>query len=118
MKPSDATIASTTSAGTGASVVTTITASCSLAAVVARRCAADGGGRDVHAGSPKHRADAADHARHVAGSGTARGGLVELQVEALAPRLEQVRAVRWPSVVPTTRVRVVAADDGRRARGR
>ena len=92
MKPSDATISSITAAGTGASVVTAITAR-SLPSL-AGRLAPDRGGGDVHAVRAERGADAADHARHVLVAEQHEVAVVHLQVEALAPGLEQVRAVQ------------------------
>ena len=62
-KPSEATISSTSSPGTGPSVVITITAIVVAPAVLARRLAPDRRGGDVHALAAEHGADAADHAR-------------------------------------------------------
>src|SRR3954454_9738998 len=53
---------------------------------------ADGCRGDVDAGVAKRGADAADHPRHVAVLEEGQV-LLELQVEALVPRFEQVRAV-------------------------
>ena len=64
----------------------------SPSAVLVVRQLADGGRGDVHARVAEDRADAADHARAVAVA-EQREVLLELEVEALAPGLEQVRAV-------------------------
>ena len=46
--------------------------------------------------SPRQRADAADHAGHVGVAEQRQVRIVDLEVEALAPGLEQVRAVQLP----------------------
>ena len=93
-KPSERAISSTTSRGDRRVGRDDHHRDLVAAAVVARRLPADRGGGDVHAALAEHRADAAHHARQVAVAEQRQvGALVELEVEALAPRLEQVRAV-------------------------
>ena len=91
-KPSPATISSITSRGTAASVVIAIAARRPLPVSLLVWLAPDRGGDDVDAVLPEDRADPADHPGHVAVA-EQRDVLLELDVEPLAPRLEQVRAV-------------------------
>ncbi len=85
-KPSPPAIASMTAAGTGASVVSAITASCGGC------LGADGGGDDVDAVLAEGVADAADHARLV-GVAEHREVVGERHVEALAPDADEIRDV-------------------------
>ena len=62
-------------------------------AVLAGRLAADRGLGDVDPVRAEHGADAPDHAGEVGVAEQREVGVVELEVEALAPGLEQVRAV-------------------------
>src|SRR5215213_2066887 len=64
------------------------------AVLLAGRLAADCGVGDVHAVLAEAGADAADHAGHVAVAEQGQVLVVHLEVEALAPGLEQVRAVQ------------------------
>ena len=113
MKPSSATISSMTSCGTGASVVIAITASSErLPSSSPGGWRPDRGGGDVHAVLAERRPDAADHARHVLVAEQRQVAFVHLQVEATAPRLEQVRAVLLAERRPDHARAVAAADDG------
>ena len=66
---------------------------------------------DVHAAGPEGRADAPDHARHVAVA-EQRDVVGELQVEALAPGLEQVRAFAASDDGADDALALTAGDDG------
>ena len=72
--------------------------------------AADGGGDDVDAGLAERGADAADHPRLVAVAED-RQVRLELDVEARAPGLEQVRAVAVAEHRADDARAVAAADD-------
>ena len=112
MKPSDATISSISSCGIASCVVTTITASPSsrVLAVAVVGLVADGGGVDVDAVRAERRADAADHAGQVAVA-EQRQVVLELEVEAPAPGLEQVRAVAAAERRADDALALLAADE-------
>ena len=87
-KPSDCAIWATTASGTAPSVVMAITARSARAG-----SRPDRGGVDVDAVLAQAGADAADHAGDVGVLEQRQVRIVDLEVEALAPGLEQVRAV-------------------------
>ena len=108
---------------TGASLVTAMTALGFLAAGVLVRLTANRGGDDVEPVLAEDGADLADHARHVAVA-EQREVVLQLEVEALSPRLQQMRTVQAAeNRADDTHVRL-AADDrdaheiGEVARGR
>ena len=72
---------------------------------------AHGGGGDVDAVLAEARADAADHAGDVGVAEQRQVRIVDLQVEALAPGLEQVRAVELPDRGADDADRLAGADD-------
>ena len=112
MNPSSATISSTTSCGNRRVGGDRHHRELAAALVVAGRLAADGGGGDVHAVLAERRPDAADHAGHVLVAEQRQVALVHLQVEALAPGLEQVRAVLLAERRPDHARAVAAGHDG------